>query len=123
MDKGDILICIKEVGRDVTFHYRGNTYDEDGYNEYIVYYEKGGKYEVDCDYWDDRWDSSPIITIKRPIKDAVELGLRPGAWATSVFNLDREYKGGYKMHLWDYFVKEEEWKNQKRMELIDKMLS
>ena len=74
MEKGDVLVCIKEVSDDVVFHYRGNTYDEEGYIEHKVYYEKGEKYSVECNYDDDRWDSSPIVTVKRPIKDAVELG-------------------------------------------------
>lgn len=120
MDKGDILYCIKEVGHIFHSNYIGNTRVEPGYDEYIVDYEVGKSYVVSCD-----WDS--CVTIWRPIKDAVELGLSPNAKTDNIpfYYKDVEfYKSSNpeRMDLWDYFVTEEEYKNMKRIEIIDKVL-
>ena len=114
MEKGDILYCIKEVGRTVHLNYVGNTRLEEGYDEYWIFYENNKPYRVHS-VWEDQ------VSIWRPMKDAIKLGLPSGSEADTVFYYT-ENDGGYKMNLWDYFVTEEEYKNQTRFKKLKEIL-
>jgi len=115
MDKGDKLYCIKEFGRTVTMNYVGNTRIDPGVDEYWIDYYKGEFYEINAVY-----PESNLVTVWRPFRDAVKLGLPHNAKSDGKFYYDgRETE--YVMNLWDYFVTEEEYKNMKRTKLIDEM--
>jgi ABC-type ATPase with predicted acetyltransferase domain len=121
MDKGDILYCIKEVGHILHLNYIGNTRVEPGYDEYEVDFEVGKSYVISIDW-------GYCVTIWKPIKDSVKLGLSPNAKADNIpfYYKDVDIYKSYnpkRMSLWDYFVTEEEYKNIKRTEIIDRMLN